>query len=85
MTLTCRIDLARRQISLLEKERDLLDRDQTVSTLQEEVSMPSSEFVLCALQSQLTCRSGSFQHLLNCTSIDTCACSLTWSENCVAC
>ena len=41
--------------------------------------------MLHALQSHVTCRAGCFQQLLNCTSTDTCACSLTWSENYVAC
>ena len=33
----CRAELAEKQVQLLEREKELLDKDQTVSTLREEV------------------------------------------------
>ena len=35
----CRAELAQKQVQLLEREKELLDKDQTVSTLREEVCL----------------------------------------------
>lgn len=35
----CRAELAEKQLKLIEREKELLDKDQTVSTLREEVSI----------------------------------------------
>lgn len=46
----CRAELAEKQLRLIEREKELLDKDQTVSTLREEVSILFNEM------QQFTCR-----------------------------
>ena len=39
MVVLCRLELAEKQLKLIEREKELLDKDQTVSTLREEVGL----------------------------------------------
>lgn len=39
MVALCRLELAEKQLKLIEREKELLDKDQTVSTLREEVGL----------------------------------------------
>ena len=43
---TCRLEIAQKQLKLIEREKELLDKDQTVSTLREEVTLHSIPFHL---------------------------------------
>ena len=42
-----RAELAEKQLKLIEREKELLDKDQTVSTLREEVSVMCQRLVCC--------------------------------------
>ena len=46
----CRAELAEKQLKLIEREKELLDKDQTVSTLREEVIfVPDEGLASCVL------------------------------------